>query len=122
MNPFSEGVTEVQPDGALPPATGSLVLLTSLPQVSIEPVIPPDSTAVTLKDPWFSWEAPSSPGSPEEWGPWPHSPRLLVLARYLLCAQPVVGTDGAEKKQTQPLPSGRSQAGVDRGENQQPWY
>lgn len=93
-----------------------------LPAPRVEPVILPDSTAVTLKDPWFSWEVPSSPGSPEEWGPWPHSPRLLVLARYLLCAQPVVGTDGAERKQTQPLPSGRSQAGVDRGENQQPWY
>lgn len=68
-----------------------------LPAPRVEPVIPPDSATVTLKDPWFSWEAPSSPGGPKEWGPRPHSPPLLVLARYPLCAQPVLGTDGAER-------------------------
>lgn len=124
VNSFSGGATEVQPDGALPSPRpphrppGAPDLLAP----RVEPMIPLDWTAVTLKDPRFSWEAPSSPGSPKEWGPRPHSPPLLVLTRYLLCAQPVLGTDGAERKQTQPLPSGRSQAEVGRGENQPPWY
>lgn len=46
---------------------------------------------MTWKDLWFPWEAPPSPGSPQEGGARPNSPPPPVLTRCLLCAQPVLG-------------------------------